>query len=601
MGYLFPHGLKQDDDVVAMSEASEVSLLVSFDEKFGKLYSAILLTAPEKAPHLYMRSIGEMVLRAPTMKDNPIMSPTARASPKKTLSRTGGSRSSPMLLKKTSLAMSGRSLVESPTAKSLTRKSFTPESSSMDDIVELVGMLGSQQPVPPFPEPLDQATFVEPRTLGALAGLQLAILASAPAKEFPGMRDALREAGAILPLVGFLRSGQQDQVQVAVLALGYIAEGNHENAKIIKEANALPLLLKLMKHSTPAMRQAAAASLQNISGAFEGSGVVGHLSASHYLKSDATGEHELVPGVHVGNSTVPSDAGYDTVLSWLQSSGLRHKAREFQKAKLILSNPNALHMQKMLADPPKSHTEWRYMVLYNVKEGVLIYLADDRESCERVVRDIAVMYGITTHPPGRTSLVTGTSIVSERNRERHSTTAKEGFDESNTSAASIKNAAEARVKSVEVPVGKVSKGTACYKLTNIITQELGRRFAVHCDPDDQNECTNCVMFCMRVILELKLTLRGYHVRRMCDEHPHLGKKAGEAAADVFEQLWSRTGANMHAGLDSHEAKITSSRWCDALHTTKEEPTRLLHAWRGLPPKPTMRHATVGHAADFGAT
>merc|ERR1712232_1134412 len=126
----------------------------------------------------------------------------------------------------------------------------------------------------------------------------------------------------------------------------------------------------------------------------------------------------------------------------------------------------------------------------------------------------------------------------------------------------------------------VNKGTACYKLSNIITQELSRRFAVYCDPDDQSEYTNCVMFCMRVILELKLTLRGYHVRRMCEEHANLGKKAGEAVATVWEQLWSRTGANTTAGLDSQEVKLTPNRWRDALHTTKEEPVRLLHAWRG---------------------
>jgi len=407
-----------------------------------------------------------------------------------------------------------------------------------------------------------------------------------------------------LPLIDFLRSGQQDQVQAAVLALGYIADENHENAKIIKEAKALPLLLKLMKTGTDDMRCAAAASLQNIAGAYEGSGVVGHLFPSHYAHNSATGELNLVPGVHVGNSDVPSDAGYDTVLSWLQSSGLRHKAREFQKAKLILSNPNALHMQKMLADAPKSHTEWRYMVLYNVKEGVLIYLGEDRESCNQVVRDIAVMYGITTHPPGRTSLVTGTSIVGERNRNRHSTQAKEGFDEGAKSAARIRQDAEERVKSVEVPVGKVNKGTACYKFSSIITQELGRRFAVHCDPDDQNEYTNCVMFCIRVILELKLTLRGYHVRRLCEERTDLGKKAGDAVAIAFEDLWSRTGANTTAGLDSEAAKLnpTSSRWRDALHTTKEEPTRLLHAWRGLPRKSaTMSRGADLRGADFGAT
>jgi len=242
------------------------------------------------------------------------------------------------------------------------------------------------------------------------------------------------------------------------------------------------------------------------------------------------------------------------------------------------------------------------MVLYNVKEGVLIYLDNDRESCEQVVRDIAIMYGITTHPPGRTSLVTGTSIVSERNRDRHSTMAREGFDQCSKSAATIRQHADARVKSVEVPVGKVSKGTACYKMANIITQELSRRFAVYCDPDDQNEYTNCVMFCMRVILELKLTLRGYHVKRLCDEHAHLGKKAGEAASRVFEELWTRTGANMTAGLDSQEAKQTSNRWRDALHTTnmKEDPLHLLHAWHKLPRKSTTMPRGAELRDSYGA-
>lgn len=345
------------------------------------------------------------------------------------------------------------------------------------------------------------------------------------------------------------------------------------------------------------MRCAAAASLQNICGAYEGSGVVGHLIPSRQVFNATLGEHQLVPGVHVGNSSVASaDQGYDTVLSWLQSHGLRQKAREYQKAKLVLSNPNALHMQKMLADPPKSHTEWRYMLLYNVKEGVLIYLGEDRESCEKVVRDVAVMYGITTHPPGRTSLVTGTSIAGEGH---HRNGDRDAADEQR-SAARIRQDAEDRVKSVDIPVGKVNKGTACFKVSTIIIQELGRRFAIHCDPEEQSEHTNCIMFCMRVILELKLTLRGYHIRRLCEEHAFLGKKAGDAVSSAWEQLWGRTGANTNAGLDSQEAKlnchITSSRWRDALSTTKEEPHRLLHAWRGLPRRTTTAFTPTPAAA-----
>lgn len=276
------------------------------------------------------------------------------------------------------------------------------------------------------------------------------------------------------------------------------------------------------------------------------------------------------------------------MLPWLRSHGLKNKARDFQKAKLALSNPNKLHMQKMLAEPPKSHTEWRYMLLYNVKEGVLVYLGHDRESCEQIVREIAVMYGITTHPPGRTSLVTGTSIVPERSRDRHSCTAREGFDDGSTSSAQIRQNAEDRVKSVEMQVGKVNRGTACIKVSNVVVAELGRRFAIHCDPDDQGECTNCVMFCMRMILELKLTMRGYHISRICEERADLGKKTGDAVSVAWEELWGRTGANMSAGLDSQEAKLTNNRWREALNTTRthEDPQRMLHAWRGLPRKST---------------
>jgi hypothetical protein len=292
----------------------------------------------------------------------------------------------------------------------------------------------------------------------------------------------------------------------------------------------------------------------------------------------ASGKQELVAGVHIGNATISSDAGYEPVLSWLQSQGFRNKAREFQKAKLVLSNPNALHMKKMLQDPPKSRTEWRFMLLYSVKEGVLVYLADDRESCERVVKDVAVMYGITTHPPGRTSLVTGTSIVPAYTGERDSA------DEAAKSAEKIRKDAEDRVKSGELPVGNVTKGTACYKLSNIVIAELGRRFAVRCEPEEQSECTNCVMFCMRVIVSMKLTLRGYHLRHLCEHRADLGKKAGDAVDLAWEQLWSRSGANTSAGFDSQVARTTNSRWLDALHTTstREEPQRLLHAWRGLP-------------------
>lgn len=590
--FQFPQGLKQGGDVITISEASEVSLLVCFDEKFGRLYSAILLTAPESAPHVYSRAVEEVVLRAPNMNDG-IMSPTATttfnhsSSPfRKTLRSTPGSCSSPNLLKKSSLSSIGRRMVESPSSKS-TGKSWSPEFTNMDDIVELVEMLDSETLVPPFPDAFHQTPFEDPKTVGALAGLQLAILASAPPNEYPGMKDAIREAGAISPLVNFLRSGRQDKVQVAVLALGYLADDNATNARIMHELKTMPNFLKLMTSAESAgMRGAAAASLRNIAAAFEGSGVSEWLAPSRLCLNTATGEHHVSPAVHVGDPNQRSDAGYEVVLSWLQAIGLRDKAREFQKGRQALSNPNMLHLQKMLHEPPKTETECRYLVLYNVKEGTLIYQGNDHDSCVQVVRDIAVMLGITTHPPGRTSLVSGTTIGGPDRVHRSMVNHKESFDSENSRTGDmIRKAVEDQVKCVEMPVGKVKRGTACYTISSVIIADLSRRFAVHCEADEQSECTNCVMFCMRVLSELRLTARGYDVRRLCEERADLGAKAGEAVSIAWERLWGRTGANMHTGLCQHDQQTTSAaanRWREALGSTQEDPHRLLHAWRKLP-------------------
>lgn len=63
--YSLASGLRQGGVSVQVSESSEVSLLVGFEEQAGRLYSAILLRAPESSPHRYGRQMEEVVLSHP--------------------------------------------------------------------------------------------------------------------------------------------------------------------------------------------------------------------------------------------------------------------------------------------------------------------------------------------------------------------------------------------------------------------------------------------------------------------------------------------------------------------------------------------------------
>ncbi len=76
-----------------------------------------------------------------------------------------------------------------------------------------------------------------PRTIGALAGTQLAIRA-AVSKEGanenmsfdPEMKNKIRQAGAIPKFVAFLSSGEVDRVHTAVVALSFLCMDNPQNS-----------------------------------------------------------------------------------------------------------------------------------------------------------------------------------------------------------------------------------------------------------------------------------------------------------------------------------------------------------------------------------
>eukprot|EP00440_Ansanella_granifera_P057645 gb/GFBE01062496.1/.p1 GENE.gb/GFBE01062496.1/~~gb/GFBE01062496.1/.p1 ORF type:complete len:298 (+),score=70.72 gb/GFBE01062496.1/:1-894(+) len=134
-----------------------------------------------------------------------------------------------------------------------------------NDLKAFVGLLPSQQAIESFDERM-HPWAEDPKTVGALAGTQLAILASAAEKAEANkhVKDDIRRAGAIPPLVDFLKSDQEDRVQTAVVALSFLTADCPENTVAAHDAGAIELLLKHVDSPVAGMRAAAATTLRNI-------------------------------------------------------------------------------------------------------------------------------------------------------------------------------------------------------------------------------------------------------------------------------------------------------------------------------------------------
>jgi len=132
-----------------------------------------------------------------------------------------------------------------------------------NDLKAFVQLLSSEQPIEKFDERM-HPWAEDPKTVGALAGTQLAILASAEDNGGVGIKDEIRKAGAIPPLVDFLKSKEEDRQQTAVVALSFLTADCTENTVQAYEAGALPLLKDHCKSTVAGMKAAAATTLRNI-------------------------------------------------------------------------------------------------------------------------------------------------------------------------------------------------------------------------------------------------------------------------------------------------------------------------------------------------
>lgn len=130
------------------------------------------------------------------------------------------------------------------------------------DLKAFVSLLSSKQPIEEFEERM-HPWAQDPKTVGALAGTQLAILASQASEDNPSLKKHIREAGAIPPLVDFLKSNEQDRIQTAVVALSFLTTECPENVEAVVKAGAMKALLACMDSPVAGMRAAAALTLRN--------------------------------------------------------------------------------------------------------------------------------------------------------------------------------------------------------------------------------------------------------------------------------------------------------------------------------------------------
>lgn len=133
-----------------------------------------------------------------------------------------------------------------------------------NDVAGLVALLPSRQPIEGVEEKM-HPWAQDPQTVGALAGTQLSVMAHlAVEEEDPQMKINIGEAGAIVPLVDFLRSGDDNRVQTAIVAFSLLLTDCPSNVQAAYEAGAMELLMEQLEAPVAGMRCAAATALRDI-------------------------------------------------------------------------------------------------------------------------------------------------------------------------------------------------------------------------------------------------------------------------------------------------------------------------------------------------
>jgi|EP00927_Polykrikos_kofoidii_P078092 hypothetical protein len=132
-----------------------------------------------------------------------------------------------------------------------------------DDIDGIAGLLGSEQHIDAFGEKVHPWAD-DPKTIGTLAGMKLAMLASKATDSDEDIKLRIRATGVFPQLAEYLSSPQLDRVQAAVVALSFLTTECTENARAVHEAGALKPLAKCLDSRITGMRVAAGTTLRNL-------------------------------------------------------------------------------------------------------------------------------------------------------------------------------------------------------------------------------------------------------------------------------------------------------------------------------------------------
>lgn len=136
------------------------------------------------------------------------------------------------------------------------------------DIHSLVLLLESNMPIDALKERI-HPWATDPRTVGALAAAQIAILVSTETLEDQtdgvSVKEDIWRSGGIKSLVNFLQSSSEDRVHIAAVALNFLLTDSVQNCTTAYDEGALPLLMLHLTSKVGGMRAAAASCLRHMS------------------------------------------------------------------------------------------------------------------------------------------------------------------------------------------------------------------------------------------------------------------------------------------------------------------------------------------------
>mmetsp|Transcript_43324 Transcript_43324/g.85822 ORF Transcript_43324/g.85822 Transcript_43324/m.85822 type:complete len:264 (-) Transcript_43324:365-1156(-) len=126
------------------------------------------------------------------------------------------------------------------------------------DINALAVLLRSKCPIAKIEDPL-HPWALNPTTIGALAAVQLAIMANSEEAQFK-----IGEAGAIELLLEFLESEQEDRRHCGMVALHTLLFDNPENVSLAVDAGAIDILMNHIDVPLPEARMLIGNTLRHI-------------------------------------------------------------------------------------------------------------------------------------------------------------------------------------------------------------------------------------------------------------------------------------------------------------------------------------------------